>query len=387
MEFNDYVLDIVIGDSLVEIGTSEFSFSMSDSIFQMFPSFNLQINDVAGVLLETLAFTPGEKVNATFGRVGEEIQNRYISRHFETSEVFTPGTLNGLLNINNTHEFVYFQNRESYAYEGTPSDVVRELTSDYNFSDTRIDNSENQHIWYRPFYTQAEMIEKVLLENVYSNDSNDTPFFSFIDNDNVFHFESFFSLIERSSETELLLIPGDYAINERNRVIDFKPLSEDYNSLQKTLIYQYFERGVDSFELTESEKNIKEVYPGDYLVSQEELILTGTEYFSRSNIKEYEDNVLGQKLFNLRSGLLTNKILVTIPLNTNLVAGKTVDLVASKAFLENENSLSYSGKFLVERSQHSWSGESQNGFSQLLLSRKNKTVPDSYLIKSRLYNP
>lgn len=386
MEYNDYTIDITIGESLIEIGTSEISFSMSDSIFQFFPDFNFQINDVAGVLLETLAFTPGEKLNVVYGRTGEEIENNYVSKYFETSEVFTAGVLNGLLNIDNIHEFYSLQSRESFAYEGTPSDVVEELISDYSFTESRIDSSQNQHIWYRPFYTQSEMIEKVLLENVYSNDSNDTPFFSFIDNNNIFHFESFFSLIERSPAEELLLIPGEYEINEKNRILDFKPLSENYIDLQKTLIYQYFERNIDSFELTETEKNIKEVYPGDYLVSQEESVVSNMKYFSRSNSKEYEDNILGQKLFLLRNGLLTNKILVTIPLNTNLVAGKTVDIAASKAFLENENSTSYSGKFLVERSQHTWDGSSQNGVSQLLLSRKNKVLPDSYLIKSRLWN-
>lgn len=387
MEYRGYTIDILINESLVEMGPSEFSFSMTDDIFSFFPKLSFQIKDVAGLLMEHLALTPGEKINITFGREEELIQSPYISRFFENEDIFSPGFLNGMVSVSGIHEYASLQTRESFAYEGTPSDITSEIVSEFPFLETRIDSSENNHTWYRPFYTQKELIESVFLENIFSNDANDTPFFAFIDSNNVFHLESFFTLFEQTPVMELEYTPGEYGQDSFNRIIDFKPLSEDYLTLQKTLTNRFFRRSNADFEFFQEDKNITDVYPGDYLLSQEEPLLSDYKYFGRTDQSVYENDILGQELFKMRSGFLTNKVFVLTPLNVQLTAGKTVDVSVATSQGENESSLSYSGKYLIEKSTHTWNGETQNGFSQLVLSRKNKQLPSDYLIKDRLYNP
>lgn len=387
MNYRDYTIDILFGESLLEMGPSEFSFSMSDDIFSFFPTVDFQIKDVSGLLMEHLAFSPGEKLDITYGRNDFEIQSPYINKYFESEDTFSPGFMNGLLTTTGIHAYSSLQTRESFAYDGSPSSVIEELIADFTFNESKIDSSENNHTWYRPFYTQQELIEKVLLENVYSNDANDTPFFCFIDSNNTFHFESFFTLFEQTPIQELELYPGSYEEEDKNRIIDLKPLSEDYLNLRKTLTHKYFRRNNANFEFTESERNINSLYPGDYLVSQENPIVSNYTYFGRTDQSVYENDILGQQLFKMRSGFLTNKVFITLPLNANLTAGKTVDLSVATSLGQNESSLSYSGKYLIEKSNHIWNGETQNGYSQLLLSRKNKELPSDFLIKNRLYSP
>ena len=366
---------------------SEFSFSMTDDILSFFSKLNFQIKDISGLLLEHLALTPGEKVDITFGQGAELIQNPYISRSFENEDTFSPGFLNGLISMNGIHEYASLQTKESYAFDGSPSGIVEEVTSEFPFSESKIDSSENNHVWYRPFYTQRELIENVLLENVYSNNSNNTPFFAFIDSNNTFHFESFYTLFEQTPTMDLDYAPGEYGENAFNRIIDLKPFSEDYLTLQKNLTNKFFRRNNLDFEFTEEDKHITDLYPGDYLVSQETSLITDYKYFGRTDQSVYENDVLGQELFKMRNSFLTNKIFVLLPLNANLTSGKTVNVNTSTSIGRNDSSLSYSGKFLIEKSTHTWNGDSQNGFSQLVLSRKNKELPSNYLIKDRLYKP
>lgn len=386
MVYRDYTIDILINGSLVEMGPSEFSFSVSDNIYSMYPEIDFEIQDPVGLFHEYLTFLPGEEIEITYGRGDSLIKNSYISNFFQTEEQMSSGYLNGKLRMNGIHSFAKNQTIESFAYEGSPSEIVQELISAENFKELRIDNSENQRIWYRPLINKRDFIKDILLENVYSNDSNDTPFFAFVDSGNVFHFESFFTLMERSPEEDLELNPGEYEIRGGNRLFTFQPLSEKYSTLRKRLSQKFYERLEDSFQFEEIEEHITEVYPGNYLLSQESPVFTDYRYFSKEKNEKYKNDIRGQELFSFRSSLLTNKVFVTLPLNANLVSGKTVSLSVASAFGENESSLSYTGKYLIEQSRHIWKGETQNGYTELVIARKNKNLPDDYLINERLFS-
>jgi hypothetical protein len=385
MNFRNYTIDLDVNGSLLEIAPGSFSFSVRDSIYKFYSEMDFTFNDPTGLYLEYQLFSPGIPVKLSYGFDSEVLVNSFISNNWENPKDLGNGYVNGDLKSSLVHSYLAAQEKKSSSYNGSPSSIITELFDETatEFSSTLIDSSKNIRSWLRPFVNQQHMIESVFLENVYSNDSNETPFFTFIDSNNQFHFESFHTMMERSPAAELELSSTSPELGDRNKLYSFKPFTDNFSTMRN-----YFNREIDifspkDFSITKEELHIDEIYPGIYPMIGDSSKFQGQFWFDEPQPEDFDYK--GRRLFQFRKGLLPQKALITLPLNTKLTSGNTVDLFISSANSGVSSSFAFSDRFLIESSDHIWSGASQTGYSQLLLGRKTMNIPDDYLVKENFY--
>ena len=86
---------------------------------------------------------------------------------------------------------------------------IKESAKKYNFDKIDIENTLNSGYWYQPYINDSEFIMNYLLPFAFSNSSQNTPFYCWIDSNNEFHFKSFQSMFFVDS-------PGLYCLCSAN---------------------------------------------------------------------------------------------------------------------------------------------------------------------------
>jgi len=381
---NGYTIEIIIQGEFFEVGLSEFSFSISDSIWEPYSKMDMDFRDPTGLFLEYLLFNIGAEIEVNFGLENEVISNVLNITSEETTEGITGGLLNGIISVRLKNQFFQKQERKNGVYEGTPSEVIEEILGEKEsgFSETFVDTSENSQQWIRPLRTQMELFSDTFLENVYSNNSNNTPFFLFIDSKNDFHFESFSTLFSKSPVAQLELKQVDMSTIDENTIDIFLPFTEKIETLLEGLKRKAFRFSNEDFSFTEEERGIDEIAPGDYPV-----IYNGDDFrYSMCGEDETDCNQKGRELFSHRKSLLPSKAIIVCRLNTLLTAGQTVEVTVDSAIPELSTSICHSGKYLIEKSEHVWQGDRMAGYTRLIVGRKSIKLPGDYLIKEKFYS-
>jgi hypothetical protein len=85
----------------------------------------------------------------------------------------------------------------------------------------------------------------------------------------------------------------------------------------------------------------------------------------------------------MRSGFFVDKALGVLPLHPSLVAGKVVEVAVSVMNNESGHELSetFSSKWLIEQSFHTWDGIQKKGMTQIFLCRSSmKPKRDSIIM-------
>jgi hypothetical protein len=85
----------------------------------------------------------------------------------------------------------------------------------------------------------------------------------------------------------------------------------------------------------------------------------------------------------MRSGFFVDKAFGVLPLHPNLVAGKVVEIAVSVMDNESGHELSetFSSKWLIEQSFHTWDGIKKQGMTQLVFCRSSmKPKRDSIIM-------
>jgi hypothetical protein len=185
---------------------------------------------------------------------------------------------------------------------------------------------------------------------------------------------------------ELVLEAGTVDNFSPNMILSFLPFWETYSHINKNLTKNFYTYNKSDFSFNTEEFSITEIQPGTFPVVKDTKLISDYEYYSDKYELPFEYDQMGRKLFSFRDSLLVQKCLVTVPLNVKLTAGKTVNLSIS-AETEDKSSISYSGKYLIERSDHTWNKNTQTGYTQVIVGRKNNELPNNYLLKEKFYTP
>ena len=391
MEINGYFYEILVNGIAVGIPPSSVSFSLNDSVHSIYSNCKFSFNDYTGLIFEGKGIIEGMPLEVHLGYSEEDkITSPYIVKSYEIPSTTTPGNLNGVVNGELIHAFYNRQEIKSFAYKGPISTIVEEIVSDYPYKNTVIETTGNDDTWYRPLITQKDFITNILLGNAYSYNSGETPFFSFTDSNNVFHFESYNSMYSRNVVRSFSYKTVNRESIDPDLIYDIKPFSagitQYYKGLKRLIHYQ---SQVDA-SVIELEDNIMDhPTPGDarfpYIGDTE--IFTGKQFL---NLYEEEnpgkENLLGRALNALRKTFFTERFIITTALSIDVLAGMTIDLKTISFDDQGEvNSIYHSGKYLVERSQHTWNGEKQVGTSNFVIARKYVSIPDNYIVKENMY--
>ena len=396
--YDQYQFNLVINKTKFDIDPTNYSFSVRDSIHDFFSQITFEFNDVTGIFQESLLSSEGLVLNLQYGIKNQS--NLSCNYSFINDELFstlTNDSIGGKLTIPGLHEYYNYQEVVSSGYKDRISNIVQNITSNYNFSGKNINDTGADNIWYRPLMNQKDFIEEILLPNSYSNNSANSPFFCFIDSNNTLNLKNYYSMITSTIQKEYNLLNfaeqpntndnqgiGDKVIANLQRFKTGSLQTKKYRN--RKLVY----RDRNTGQIVEDLDHIYS-YPNGYsnynLPIVSTSLLTDTyDLFYKETDTSLQEAFNGRKINSTKDTFFLERFILTIPLDTNLTAGKMIrlSLPLKVSTQKTDASLNYTDNYLIESSDHIWNGDKRFGYSQLIVSRKFSKLSNNLLIKSQL---
>lgn len=384
MTINGYNIDLILNHAEAEeFDYSQLSFSLQDSIYDLYSKGSISVFDSSGLLLESRGFTDGVPLEITYGLGEEYINNFFLIHGMEVLEDRSGLALGGRVSAKLLQNAARESTARTNVYTTRISDIVGELFNspfENIFIETTRDSLRGMNV-YRAHMSQEEFIHRVLLPNALSTESPSSPFFCFIDSTNQFHFESYHKMSSRSP-SKILILNGTKTIDHyTQRILDFMPFSFDVQRHKKNLSYN-IEGFTDEEDPVYEEEPFSALDFGNKPFPIFDLTPEVQVVDNNFNYRSIE-RVQAELLYNQRELVGADKVLVTTPLNPSLHSGLTVELDVE--YEDESVSHAYSGIYLIERSDHVWEGTEQRGYTQLVLGTKSPSFPLSSTLERGLW--
>ncbi len=385
--FNKASIRLEVDNIVSEIKPQGMSFTLYDSLYSFYPKASLSINDYSGTYQEYMAFVNGTKVKISFGNNEEDWKKcSYRVVKNSTPEQKSQNNIGGDLELSLIHDYYNTQSKNSRAFNSNISDIIRTLSRKYSFNSLDIDDTLNSGIWYQPFITDGDFIFNQLLPFAYSTDSDNSPFYCYIDSNNNFNFKNYKKLFLQNPIREFYYKSGG-TISSLDRdsilAISFSqvPLSE-VQPFYNRIIQHYDEKGNyvregQNSKLTDFPKNNTEAIP----------LKANTSAITSIENNLYDDDIILDYNKNNRLGYISNsvgkvlspdKVVLTVNLDRSLVSGKKVrlNLPSMQDGFSDEISLRNTGDYIIESSYHKWTGT--NAITILVCSKQIIKVTKEY---------
>lgn len=387
-DFQGYSIGLFLNNSSETVDPNTFSFTVSDNLYSPFPVLDLNFADYSGILLEFGGFTQGIPLNIKFGISGVheilDVDFRSSCRDASKPTAGTPG-LNGDLQINGLHDS-YFKNRESpnkALKEMTVADAIKTL---FPFEKNLKVEATKGKIESYAIDDPYKFAQEILLPQ--ATNGKVKPYVFFRNLANELHFESI-SFLEDSAPSERLafgdIIDGSNAYSTLNV---FLPYNEN---LKKTLVnFNVMSKFLKNDLTFVSDNKSIATDVKDKIPVVVDTRIHHAQYFHR----QFNPKVEYEQLNNafcadaMRAGFFVDKAIVSLSPHPSLVAGKTVNVAVSILESEDKPKLSetFSSKWLIEQSYHSWDGVHKQGQTQLILCRSSMKPRRDSLIMTKAFS-
>lgn len=379
----EYINKISVNGMDIEVHPSNYSFSLTDSIYSLYNYGTASINDQTGLLQEYSAFEKGSEIVIDFGTKSHSLKGTFIVSKNKLEKTDSPNMLNGVIDIGLINSWYDYQEPISSVYKNRISEIVKRLIAG-RFRNSEINDTSNMDTWYQTLVSNAKFIESVLLPNSYADNANNTPFYAFIQTGDIFNFRNFKSMMTSSSIEELVYTQPKPGVNFSNVIQSIKKLDEGLEEYRKYLSSDIYELDL-SGELVSNRKSIKDYFPEKKTIP----ILNATadpksyQFFPYAS-KQQKENREGQKLFFARKSLIIDRFMILIPFNPFYNSGKTIDLKIKSYESPEAISSRFSGKYLIEVCEHIWDGKNNRAYTKLIIGRPAIDIPNKYTLKERM---
>ena len=375
-------------------GLSPMSFSVIefDSIYQFYPKVKFIVSDYEGIANEYLAFVDGTEVEITFGESDDSVKKCkfVVAKNAVPQQKTSSNGIGGDFEIELIHDYFMKQYKKSDAYQSNISDIVSEIASKYQFDSIDVEQTLNSGYWYQPFVNDSEFIINYLLPFAFSNSAQNTPFYAFIDSNNVFHFKSFNSMFNSTPLKEITY--GTYGIDIVANGNIFYSVNFSQLELSKIKPYfncRYYNYDEDGNISLENDSLLK------YTKSQGKYPIIGSSTNPTEIISLYDNDIKQDDTKNNNKGfainlhkdvVLPDKITINTHLDKTLVCGNTIRVNMPNVTSNSSDALSLrnTGIYLIESSYHIW--DSKNARTMLICSKQNVNLTKEYRNKEILFS-
>lgn len=377
-------ISLKVNGNKTDLSPMSFSIIEFDSIYQFYPKVKFILSDYEGVSNEFLAFVDGTELEITFGASDDEVKKCkfVVAKNAVPQQKTSSNGIGGDFEIELIHDYFMQQFKKSNAYQSNISNIISSIVSNYQFSSVDIEETLNSGYWYQPFVNDSEFIMNYLLPFAFSNSAQNTPFYAFIDSNNVFHFKSFNSMFNSTPLKEMTYGTDGVDIIANGDIF----YSVNFSQLELSKIKPYFNCKYYSYDKdgnisTENDSLLK------YVKSQGKYPIIGSSNNPTDIISLYDDDIKQDDTINNNKGYVINlhkeivlpdKITINTHLDKNLVCGNTIKInmpmVTSNA--SNDKSLRNTGIYLIESSYHIW--DSKNARTMLVCSKQNVNLTEEY---------
>lgn len=367
-------------------GLSPMSFSVIefDSIYQFYPKVKFIVSDYEGIANEYLAFVDGTEVEITFGESDDSVKKCkfVVAKNAVPQQKTSSNGIGGDFEIELIHDYFMKQYKKSDAYQSNISDIVSEIASKYQFDSIDVEQTLNSGYWYQPFVNDSEFIINYLLPFAFSNSAQNTPFYAFIDSNNVFHFKSFNSMFNSTPLKEITY--GTYGIDIVANGNIFYSINFSQLELSKIKPYfncRYYNYDEDGNISLENDSLLK------YTKSQGKYPIIGSSTNPTEIISLYDNDIKQDDTKNNNKGfainlhkdvVLPDKITINTHLDKTLVCGNTIRVNMPNVTSNSSDALSLRNTaiYLIESSYHIW--DSKNARTMLVCSKQNVNLTEQY---------
>ena len=373
---------------------SPMSFSVIefDSIYQFYPKVKFIVSDYEGVANEYLAFVDGTELEITFGETDDSVKKCkfVVAKNAVPQQKTSSNGIGGDFEIELIHDYFMKQYKKSNAYQSNISDIISEIVSKYQFDSVDIDDTINSGYWYQPFVNDSEFIVDYLLPFAFSNSAQNTPFYAFIDSNNVFHFKSFNSMFNSTPLKEITYGTNGVDIIANGKIF----YSVNFSQLELSKIKPYFNCKYYNYDKdgnlsTENDTLLK------YAKTQGKYPIIGSSSNPTDIISLYDYDVNQDDTKNNNKGfainlhkdvVLPDKITINTHLDKTLVCGNTikVNMPTVTSNSSDSKSLRNTGTYLIESSYHIW--DSKNARTMLVCSKQNVNLTEQYRNNKMLFS-
>ena len=389
--FQQCYISLKINGNESNISPMSFSITEFDSIYQLYPKVKMGVSDYEGIMNEYLAWVDGTSVEITFGQNSENCRKCkfVVAKNSVPQQRTSSNGTGGDFEIELIHDYFYTQHKISKAYQSNISDIIKSIVQNYKFDKKTIEETLNSGIWYQPNINDSEFIMDYLLPFAFSNSSQNTPFYCWINSNNEFNFRSFHSMYNSTPIKELIYGTIGVDIIANDNVLS----SVNFSQLELSKIRPYFSTDYYSYD---KDGNFSENTDSllDYARVQGKYPIIGNSSEITNLIPLYDDDIKQDDTKNNNKGyrinlhkeiVLPDKIIINTVLDKSLVCGNTINVsLPMSSGNDGEKSLRNSGTYLIESSYHIWNAQSAR--TTLVCSKQNLKLPKDYRNNGLLFN-
>jgi len=365
-----------VNDILSTISPSNYAFTVTDSIHQIFPEIELILADLSGLSLELGTFTRGMPLKTVLEVEDNILESEFVINHRDNISQQTQNNIGGVIKIGGVHKsYLFGRERRSAYYNKKVSDIIKELFPDIDAEDTSAKIAV-----YQKFEDSYEWANNILLD--IADSPTKTPFLFFRDLSGKLVFRSIADLAKQSPVTKLKLMQTSGKETIENTMNTFLPFDEKLSDIldKLTAVGGY----IEGLSYKTEEVTVSDTVEDCLSVISKPVKKDGLFFGKQNNPDmDYEEARKGLWAAMLKKGYLSDKAFTVTPFNAKLLSGNVVDIEVYLQDVEGEPLISeaFSGNWLIEMSKHSWDRNRTMAYTSLVLSRSShKPVSDSILL-------
>jgi hypothetical protein len=391
---NYYQIDISLNGFEFGIDPKQFSLSINDSIYSLYNTASLTVQEPTGDSLERLLYVKGSPVTIDYGIKDRTVNKAsyVVTRSTVPDSTGTPGIVSGDIEVALKGAWYAEQQLRSRAYEDSIGAIINSITGNTSaFNGTDVLSTDGVDTWYQPLVNDAAFVQHILLPNAFSYDSASTPFYAYTTHDGVFRFRHASAMYQSSLVDEL-----NYPVYIRQQdstpqtILSLKYIREREDVERPLRNRWVFRTDTDNGSVVQADDLITDhLQPGiNKLPFIADLGLkTGYIDLGREELTVDERNAeLGRIAHAQRAGMFIDRLVVLLPLNPKLHSGQRVKITTytSKEKDRSTESPTFTDDYIIENSEHIWNGEQGRGFTKLIVGRKYIKSSKLYQIRQRL---
>lgn len=348
----------------IPLSSNSFNISFSDSIYRLCPELILSGNDISGIASESRLGIIGQKATFDISAFGIKTKLPMVCKIYETPSSNSMNGLSGFIRFTFQHIAKYTDRKNAVWDNKSPSNVFSDVVSDVDHKN--LTDCATLPLIYNPGYDAEELTDKILLKLSSNGKPSSPPYYAFIDIQNDAWYTNLTTMY--SKKTSKKIIFGQPINNDQDCIAALKlnSFSQDYSKISPYIdeTLTYF---TDKNEMGSQDLSLKNMFnplalmkntSGSNSRATEEYLTTidpNAEY-ARLNMER-------------RKGLLFDKLVIVTLMDPSLHAGLTVNVDAYLDVPGTNKAESFSGKFLVEASEHTWDCSNLMGYTKLILGR------------------
>ena len=384
--------------------SSVFSVSLNDDIYNLYPYGIFVLKDSSGVFFSDFPFAEGHKYRITLGYIDDSTtlnQRKFVTGEYYWSKLELALSEKGSTIAGETlHYFTYHQHikdgittsnsglkTKRYYSNKKASEVVRSIITPDFIKDDKyvlINETKGSRDWYLSDYSLLDYIEKVLTKYAIAL-KNESPYYTFFNLKNEFHFRSAFDLHNNKPlpppdfYTSEPFVIYRYTLNFNNQsfasdpftIVNYSFIYIGTEEYQRLISVNNYTSDIKDGKYKKLSTNLADqifdplgklpIKSPNFLKDKRENNLRDVKYHGLHKDSNFFKATVYQQYENLT---FISRMKITIHFNPETVSGRLIELNCFD--FEGKKNTAFSGRWVILKSEHRYELQEKLGNRMIL---------------------